>query len=182
MVNILPKKEQHELITAYYARLASTFLILAALVILIGGALLAPSYILLSESTAASERFTQAVTQTLTLKNKSANTSVLPALSEQARLVGQITRPPELPGLLSGILAAQSKNIQLSKIDISFDQSTPGAGMLALTGTSASREALVAFVDALKKNAAFAGASVPVQNLAGDTDIPFTLSFAYSLP
>lgn len=180
MVNILPKKEQNDLVTAYYTRLGSAFLILATLAVVIGGALLAPSYILLNDSASASERFTQAVTQTLSLKSKTGGEDTLSSLSEQTTLVNQLTRPPQIPALLSGILAAQGKNIAITKM--SFLLEGTGTGTLNLTGTAVSREALVAFVDALKSNSAFANAAVPVQNLAGDSDIPFTLSFAYKLP
>jgi hypothetical protein len=179
MVNILPKEDQRTLTIAYYTRLATAFLLVGAIIVVIGGALLAPSYILLSDSSASSQRFTDALNQTLSLKSKSNNTADLAALTEEAALINQNIQPPELGTLFSGISAAQGKNITIEKF--AFTLKNDGSGTVSISGHAARRESLVSFVDALRKNTVFQGVSVPVENLAGDTDIAFMLPFSFKL-
>lgn len=179
MVNILPKKTQHELSAMYYARLFGTFLILVAVMIGIGAGVLTPAHFLAKEEAEASKRYADALQQTLTLSDASSSGRMLPVLAEQIKVMKAYQRTPVLEPALDRIIDAIPTTVSVQKVGFKF--SADKDGTLTVAGTAKSRAALVGFVDTLKKDPLFKNVSVPVGDLVAETDLPFTMTLTIPL-
>lgn len=179
MVNILPKEVRDSLKARYYRGLFSTFFILATLIVLAGGALLAPSYLLSRDEAAGASRFTAALLETLSLRGDVGASRDLALLAAEANILGTYAEAPLSARTLEGVLQALPRNVVLSKIGI---DATGETKMISLSGMAQNRAALIDFVNALRDNTAFAGVSVPVANLAQENDIVFSFSFSLQQP
>jgi Tfp pilus assembly protein PilN len=176
MVNILPHKSQNELRAMYYSRLFGTFFLSTGVVIIIGAAVLIPSYFLAQEEADASRRYADALQQTLTLGEGSSSGKMLPVLAEQVGLMKAYQADPAIAPALKRIIGVLPDEVSIRRISFTFLSITDGR--VTLNGNAETRAALLAFVDVLKKDAQFKGVTVPVADLVADTDLPFTLSFS----
>lgn len=176
MVNILPKDAQNKLRTLYYLRLLSMFLFLTALAFAIGAGLLAPSYMLARQEADAAKEYSTALQQTLALKEAAGASAGLTVLSEELSLMKTYQAQPAVAAALSALIAKLPKGVSISQVLIA----PPGAadGKMGVSGNAKTRAELLAFVSALQGNPLFSGVTVPVSDLAGDTNLSFTLTFA----
>ncbi|MBX9765328.1 PilN domain-containing protein [Patescibacteria group bacterium] len=178
MVNILPHKTQNELRFMYYARLFGTFFLVGAFVIGIGAGVLVPSYFLAQEEAEASKRYAEALKQTLSLSEGGAAGKSLPVLAEQVNVMKAYSEDAALALALERIVGAIPDNVSIRKMSFRFPSASEK--IVTLNGNAATRSALIAFVDALKKDPLFKGVVVPVSDLVSDDDLPFTLTFSFA--
>lgn len=176
MVNILPHKTQNELRLMYYSRLFGAFFLAAAFVVVVGAGVLIPSYFLAQEEADASKRYAEALSQTLSLSEGSSAGKTVTTLAEQLTLMRAYRAEPALARGLATVVSGIPDDVSIRKLSFKF--TTAAEGEVEITGNAETRAALIAFVDALKKESLFKGVSVPVADLVSDTDLPFTLRFA----
>jgi Tfp pilus assembly protein PilN len=177
MVNILPENARRELKTAYYMRLAAFSLCALAAAVIAGGALLVPAYLLAKNEADAAGRVDAALAQSLSIKEKEGPGKTLAVFTEELNLLNRYDYRALMPQLFSSVLAELGDGITLSKISFTFSSDTEGKA--ALSGRSKTRSDLVAFVNALQKNPLFQGVSVPVSDLATETNLEFVLQFSF---
>jgi type II secretory pathway pseudopilin PulG len=178
MVNILPHKTQNELRIMYYARLFGTFFLTAACIVGIGAGVLIPSYFLAQEEAEASKQYAAALQQTLSVSEGGSAGKAVPILAEQVTLMKSYGKDAALAPALTRIVGAIPDDVSIRRMGFKFPNT--GEGVITLNGNAQTRAALIAFVDALKKDPLFKGVSVPVSDLVSDDDLPFTLSFSFS--
>ena len=77
-----------------------------------------------------------------------------------------------LRGVLEEVLAVRPKGVQI--LTIGMKRGAPG--VIALSGTTSSRDDISAYRAALEKNPRFTGVSVPIGVLAGTSDDRFTMT------
>ncbi len=176
MVNILPKDAQNKLGTRYYLQLLSMVFFLVAVAFAAGAGLLAPSYLLARQEADGAKEYSTALQQALTLKQSAGAGAEMLALSEQLKLMKAYQANPAVAGALSALVAKLPKGVSITKIFIL----PPGTsdGKIGIEGRAKTRAELLAFVSDLQANALFKNVAVPVSDLAGDTDIPFSLTFS----
>ena len=175
MVNILPKDDQKKLHLLYYLRLATAFLFLVAFMFLIGAALLAPSYLLARDEANVAKEYTTALQQTLELKESVGAGAALTSLAEEIALMKTYQSQPAIGDALAAITTKLPKGVSVSKILIT--PPVTAEGKIGLVGTAKTRAELLAFVSVLQENPLFTKVTVPVSDLAGDTNLPFSLTF-----
>lgn len=175
-INLLPQKEQKRLRRVYLARLFTLLFVLASGVIVVGSGLLAPSYFLSKNTVDSSERYVQALEETVGLKERAGVTEKVSKLAEQVRILNDLNTKPVSPRLLEDILEAKSSNIVITSI--AFSGGAEPA--FSLSGVSETRAGLLQFVDALKENSRMSGIDIPVSQLALDENLPFSIEGIYS--
>lgn len=180
MVNILPKKTQHALTARYYANLAATFFVFVGLAVLVGGGLLAPSYLLSLEEAKSAERFKNAVLERLTILGDTGASRDVSVLAAEVDLMNEYHRAPLSDRIFSSLLAALPQSVSLNKMSFTADDAR--RGRIDVSGTAATRVSLLEFVNALQANMFFRDVTVPVADLARDTNISFSFSFSYQTP
>ncbi len=178
MVNLLPQDAVARLRTRYYARLSSAFLLLVLLVFVLGTVFLLPSYFLSQGAADASARYLAAAQQSATVREHAGATGALATLAEQVLILKQYQGAPVVVPAISEITGVIPKGILVSKI--AFGKREDGTASLTVAGTAATRATLLAFVDALKAGGRFSGVSVPVSQLASDSNIDFSLTFGFA--
>jgi hypothetical protein len=113
----------------------------------------------------------------LSIKEKEGPGKTLAVFTEELNLLNRYDYRALMPQLFSSVLAELGDGITLSKISFTFSSDTEGKA--ALSGSSKTRSDLVAFVNALQKNPLFQGVSVPVSDLATETNLEFVLQFSF---
>ena len=180
MINLLPDPAKHSLRMAYYERLAIVFCILAACAVFAGAALLAPSYFLARADANAAQNYLVASSQALTGGGTAGATQTLAQLSEQISLMKSYPRAPHVAEILSQVTNHLPVGVFLTRISVTPGSSGPDT--ISVSGVAQTRDELLAFADALKSLPAFSGVSVPLSQLAGETNVTFSLSFTSSQP
>ncbi|MBV9349529.1 MAG: PilN domain-containing protein [Patescibacteria group bacterium] len=177
MVNLLPYKARRSLSFLYYARFGTVLLAALAIAVLASAALLVPSYLRATAEADAAARYLSA-SQKADAGNALGANSGLALISEEADILKTYPRSPEVAEALSLVTAQLPKGVTLNNIAI-----TPGdaGGTMALSGIAVDRESLLSFVSALQKISAFSAVAVPVSALAGESNVPFTLTFPFTL-
>lgn len=180
MVNLLPEITQQKLSALYWTRLAALALFLLSLAGIIGVAGLLPSYFIASAEADAAAHSLAASQQALQLGEKGGAPGTLALWTERVALLKDYPRPPLAASALSTLTAGLPPGVTFSKIVLTPEDGAHGT--ISLSGKAATRDALLAFVKELQGKSAFSGVSVPVADLATETDVPFSLSFSFSLP
>ena len=175
MVNLLPVQNQTRLSRTYYIRLATTFLSVAAVVLFVGGLLLAPSYLLARDEAESAKRYLSALDESAGLRERSGALSVVAELKEGIDLSKLFAEPATTADALSAITAHVSGGLHIGKIV--FGKTEEGQVSISVTGVADTRTNLLSFAESLKADAFFEGVTLPVSQLAQDADIEFTLRF-----
>ena len=171
MVNLLPKTEKKNLKISYYTRIVTVLFILLSSVFFVGGALLVPSYFLSKNTAESSQRYVQALEETVGLRERDGVTDEMRALSEKTRLLREFGTTGYSSELFEEILNVKSSKVIIASIAFS------GSGEVAfsLSGVSEDRASLLSFVGSLKDNQKITGVDIPVSQLAIDEDLPFSI-------
>ncbi len=177
MVNLLPNSAERAVVWRYRLRLVTLVSLMAALAAFLGGLLLLPSFFLARATADAGLRYADALDQTVGLTNRAGAADTLAALSERVRILDQYAAAPVTPSIIAPLVGALSSSITLTAIDIG--RTDTGADV-SVTGSAKTRDGLLAFANALHGVGGFSNVSLPVSQLAADTDIPFTISFTFT--
>ena len=177
MVNLLPQKEIRALKRVYYVRLVTTLMFLASLALVVGGILLAPSYVVSGRAAESAERYLAAIEETTSLREKAGVSDTVRALSERLRILDSLIAQPSGVAALDAILAERTSGIRIT--GIGFAKGESDAVGVAIAGVASNRTTLLAFVDELRAAGTFGGVEVPVSQLAQDANIPFSINATY---
>lgn len=181
MVNVLPTKKQTSLRIDYYLRLFSLLCVGAAVVVLLGGVLLVPSYFASKNQADAYERFRDALEGSVGLKERSQVVNAVETLNERVRLVNAYSDSAFSKIFFESLLSESVSGISIKTI--SFTRG--GEGMRAAVGIGGSadtREDLLAFVDLLRNNPSFSDVTVPVSQLVVEENATFSIQTVYEKP
>ncbi|GEM_PF-1470391 len=179
-VNLLPDAAKQSLTSGYYFSLATLLFFFIAVAALAGAAILAPSYLVAKSGEQSALQILDSTEKTLGLKEKNgANAGVL-ELVERVKILGAYEYRPAVMPVLSAIGTHVTKNISVRIVKMKKSES--GKGTVTISGVAATRVALLAFVNALKTERIFTAVSIPVEQLAGESDIEFTLTFPFAIP
>jgi hypothetical protein len=162
MLNLIDDKGSALLRTHYRKRLATAAAWLVFILCLAGLAGLAPAYFLGRADLALLKASTENAAAP-------AAAAALASTTEELNLVA--SSPSLIEPFIAEAVSAKVPGVSISDFSFSLSPAT-----LQITGISSDRTALVDFVSALEAEPNFSSVDLPVDNLAKDSDIPFTIS------
>lgn len=174
MANLLPAAERARVRGERYTRLGVYALLAVFLSILLGGVLVLPSFFVVKsrEKTLIAQR--DALTKLIELKRGSTAGVAINDLKDRLALLEKALVAPSAHDLFIDIIGRLPAGVVIW--DYTFKRETSGTVTATLAGRAATREALLAFGDALKQSGRFGPVDIPVAALARSENLPFSLS------
>lgn len=173
MVNVLPQATKRSHARRYYAHLVAVALFLTAGVFFVGGALLIPSYLLSTTQADSYERYRDALSGSIGLKEREKTEIVVLSLAERLRILSVYSERGRVVDALASVLARQPEEIAITGIAAGR---ADGGFTISLQGVAETRSDLLAFVDTLRENTALVNVTLPVSQLVVEQEVPFSIS------
>lgn len=175
MINLIPPTAKKSILREYWLRVLSVWFAVWSIALLIGVAVLVPSYVLIvSQVKVYSESATKASQKILDFENVSKD------LVRSSQLAGTLLsglKDPRMSDYTARFKELQSSGISISKITVS--RAEVGLGPAQLSGEAKNRQALADFRDRLRAQPEVSAVDLPISNLAKDKDIQFSLSVTF---
>jgi len=172
MINLIPPQARSQITAEYWVRVVTVWLFLLAVIAVLAGAFLLPSYVLVTSqvrSFAAQAEIAKAL-----VAEGDGTARVLVVASEQARLLLEIEKTERFTTIIEAVKAAASNGIELNGYD--FSRTTNAIAPVQVSGTAITRQAFATFRDALLEQSTIATVNLPISNFAKDRDIDFSLT------
>lgn len=171
MINLLPPEGKKRVLTNYWIRVASVFLVLIGCSFLITTALLLPTYFYLSfQGNALSRNFTtvEAGSETYATLEKEINLAndISDVLLDEKIYIDVTEVTDQVMGFTSDKISISS--VSISKTDGYISE-------VRVIGRAADRSSLLGFRDTVEAHELFSEVDLPLSDLAKDQDIPFSL-------
>lgn len=177
LTNLLPIERQEQLVREYRFRLGTVSLLIFSLLACVAGVLLIPTYMYLTATAHMKETQLAGLTSKLSSTNEVTIASRLVVLSSNAEALALLSQRPPVSSLVRTVLAISRPGILL--IGFTHTAGTgKNSGILTLSGTAGTREALRNYQLALEKAPFARSADLPVSVYAKDANIPFTITLA----
>lgn len=182
LTNLLPIERQRRLSRDYILRAGVVVAIFLAGLTLVAAVLLIPTFVLLEQSEDAKKMQLANIESSLSSANEAEFSSRLSALSDNVAILMNLSKAPSVNAIIREILAIPHPGITISGFTYSPASSTnkDSAKTLAISGSSATRDALRSYQLVLQKAPLVLSASLPVSAYAKDSDIAFTITVALS--
>lgn len=174
MFNLLLNKDKIFLLREYKSRVAVVIVCLASGVVAIGIVLLIPSYVwthVLLQSSA------DRLADLKQVQAGAASADLQRTLLEGKRSIAMLSgsQPLDMTGLIKSLTETRVKGIKISDVEYAQDVNTASIPKIQISGIAATRQNLLDFTDALKKNAHFSGVNLPLSSFVKDKDIEFSI-------
>lgn len=179
LTNLLPPERLRALAWDYRFRIGVVAIVLTTILVLAAAALLVPTYVFLNISAAAKEEHLANIASTYSSAEEIALLSRLAALSSDTAALAALSHTPSISAIIRATLSIPRSGITLS----GFSYVPPlgkNSGVLTISGTSGTRDALRSYQLALQGAPFARSASLPVSAYANDTDIAFTITVTLS--
>lgn len=177
MINLIPPIAKKNVAREYWVRTLSIWAILCALSLAVFAVLLVPTYVLLSRQL---DGLALEIIQLDDENDAARHTEIVREVRAANILATQLTSQTDVPSastVLAEIEDAQTRSIMISGFVYARDAQT--ITNIEVRGIAETREALVAFVDALRRNPKILHAEVPVGDLAPERSLPFSLTVTF---
>lgn len=175
LTNLLPLERQRVLSRNYYLRLAVIALWFASALTFVSIVLLLPTYILLTDSALAKERYLATVESTLSSADGTTLSARLTSLNNAVTALATLAQAPSVSEIVRSILAMPRPGITLSTF-VYTPPTSKAPGTVVISGMSASRDALRNYQLALEDAPWSKSAALPVSAYAKDRDITFSIT------
>lgn len=170
MINLIPPQGKTLVKNEYIVRVVAVGCLSVAVALIISTIALLPAYVLFSSAYAVTP-----LAGTEDAHTERATAEVERSLNEATAFAEQLQKTTgslATLDILTHIESAVSPAIVLEN----FIFSEEGGAVIRARGTATTRESLRKFIETLKRDAFFADASVPVSDLARDTEVVFTVT------
>ncbi|MBI5405651.1 hypothetical protein HY972_01265 [Candidatus Kaiserbacteria bacterium] len=179
LTNLLPSERRDALMRDYYVRLAVVATWFASSLIIVSMALLAPTYVFLAANARSKEAHLANVVSTLSSAGDAALSARIAALSKNAAALSALAQASAASKIVRAALAIPRPGVALSGFAFT-PKSAKGPGVLSISGTAATRDALRGYQLSLEKASFARSANLPVSAYAKDSDIAFTITVTLS--
>lgn len=176
MINLIPPDARSRIVTEYWVRVVTVWLLLLAVAATVVGALLFPAYVLVTSQVNLST--TEADVARARVGEHDVTTKVLDAASEEARLIAVGAQDPRLTQVVEVIEEIIPAGVAAGSYTVT--RQGGGVAPVILRGTATTRAALAAFRDSLLAHPRIARVDLPISNFAKDRDITFTVTLTIS--
>lgn len=175
LTNLLPLERQRQLSREYFSRLSVVGILLLTLLVAVAAVLLVPTYVFLAKSSSVKGERLATISSTLSSVDETALSTRLNALSNNAATLAALSDTSSASVIIRSLLAIPRPGITLSGFAYTptIDKKP---GTLAITGSSATRDALRSYQLALQSTSFAVSADLPISVYAKDTDIAFTIT------
>jgi hypothetical protein len=177
MTNLIPPESKKQLIRLYLIRVVSAWAILWAAALFIGALLMYPTYLLISGISAAYEQTAAGVIERTEAYDKMV--VELDKSNQEAKAIVRATDQVKLSALLLDIWSVNGQGIEISGVQLS--RGAQGLAPIGLTGEAADRQALASFRDRIESLPYVEQVNLPIENLAKNQDIGFTITVTVNL-
>lgn len=175
LINLLPPERQRALAKEYFIRLGVVAALLLTVLTVAAGILLLPTYVFLSQNTAAKRAQLTSVESVLSSADEEAMSGRLAALANEASRLVVLEREPPASAIIRAVLDIPRPGVVLSEFRyVRAEGKAPE--MLAVSGTASTREALRSYQLALQGAPFTSAANLPVSAYAKDSNISFTIT------
>lgn len=175
LTNLLPLERQHALSRDYYLRLGVVVVLLLTVLVSVAAVLLLPTYVFLVKSSSVKEDRLATIESTLSSIDEAALSARLNVLSTNTAILAALADTPSASVIIRTMLAIPRPGITLSGfVYTSTVDKKPGT--LAVSGSSATRDALRSYQLALQNTPFTLSADLPISVYAKDTNITFTVT------
>lgn len=171
MTNLIPPEAKKELVRLYWIRVVSAWAILWSVALCVGVLLMYPTYLLISGTSAAYSDTAADVTE----RTESFNTMLaeLDKSNQEAQRIIQSAEDVTLSALLTDIWSVNGSGIDIAGIQLS--RGAQGLTPITLRGEAVNRQSLAAFRDRIEALSYVEQVDLPIENLAQNQDIDFTI-------
>jgi hypothetical protein len=172
MINLIPPQAKKSLMIEYWVRVASTWLILWSITLIVSTIILLPTYVLIG--TQVSVYKTSAEEASLKVASYKDVSRSLVNASQRARILVDESGLADISEFITLIEGLQGSEVELSQINLNRIEN--GFDPMIVSGTAADRQALASFRDRLLAEEKISSVDLPISNLARDKDIQFTIT------
>lgn len=172
MANLIPQAAKRSITIEYWVRVVSVWFVLFGVAALTLAVLNAPIYLLIKNQLQThSSLFSDANEQNTSYEKIEAE---IVAANDNATLLISMRNSDAVVPYIMQIESLSNERITLKSFNVS--RKGTAVSSVSLTGVAVDRASLVAFSRAIEDSEAFLEASIPLSNLAKDSDIPFTIT------
>lgn len=175
LINLLPPERQRTLSKEYFLRLGVVVIIFVTVLALAAALLLLPTYVLLAASARAKQAHLATIEASFFSTEGTALSVRLAALSASAATLAALARAPSGSAVIRTALAVPRPGIVLSDFSYTPAEGT-ARGMLVISGTALTRDALRGYQLALSSAPFAESAHLPVSAYAKDSNIGFAIT------
>lgn len=181
MINVLPIDDRREIKKEYFKRLATTSLVLFAVVFAMATIMLLPTMIFLSDHEKIHQREMEYVNAKLNASGISGIKPLVDDLNKKINMLSETSGFVNTSRTISELLSLSVQGIKINSFSINIDGNKE---VFSVAGQSATRRDLLNFVENLKKCKArvaddcipFENVVSPVSNILKDKDISFSIT------
>lgn len=176
MINLIPPEGKKNVKLEYWTRVVSVWLFLLSAALLTGTALMVPLFVLTNgqlEAIANEQRKSVETEE----QHEEAQRLIREANEIGKKLVDNSTNVP-LTKIVESIDTETTKDIAIKNISINYDDEKNVK--IQVQGIAATRASLATFKNDLEAAPLFSFATIPISDLARDTDLPFAVTIELS--
>jgi hypothetical protein len=174
LTNLLPLDRTKKLSQEYLVRIAVIALALLTLLVLIHSALLAPSYIYLSEELATRKAHLEGIASSFASSKEETTQSRLVALSAHSEALLSLVNASKASAAVRSVLSVPRGGVAISGVALTFAES--GGGIVRISGIAPTRESLRNYHAQLSALPGISKADLPLSVYAAESDLPFLIT------
>jgi hypothetical protein len=171
MINLIPPTAKRAMRREYWQRVVFVWLILLSGVLLLIGVLTAPSFVLVQSQLQAYELQLQSATAVASSQDEL--TDVITTTNTQTQIAYAAGELPNISQYIQAVTDLVGTEVTLSQFDVQRDGSL--VPEIVVSGIATSRVGLTQFSERIEADPIFTEANIPLENLAANENIPFTL-------
>ncbi len=176
LINLLPEDRVNAFRRGYFIRLATVTVCLLAILTIIHGIFLFPSYLALLQKKDVETRSLAEVDARLAGSKEQEIHARLSSLKGDATYLSRLSTVPSTSGTVRNMLAVPHPGISIINITVAFPTAGATSGKVSLSGTATTREALHTFNDTLSALPFVTGVDLPISSYAQESNIAFSLT------
>ncbi len=178
MINLLPASYKQSLKRMYYLRLVTTGFVLVLFIVLIAGALLAPSYILSAlRETSLNEKLAMLQQGESFDASKAMNATIADINKKVALFRADNSDTVISQDVISAVLSKIPSGISVTSV--TFGSNDTGGATVTIHGVSTDRKSLETFSINLRGYSHFSKVDFPISDFVKNKDIEFNITCTY---
>ena len=172
MTNLIPPTAKKELVRLYWIRVVSAWALLWSVCLLIGGALLLPTYVLIAGTSGAYSSTVASATERTEVYD--GMVAELELSTQKARRILQKSAEPQLSHFIEDVWKVNGQGVAVNSIKLT--RVPEGIGPIIVTGQANDRQTLAAFRDRIEALPYVGDVNLPIGDLAQNQDIIFSIT------
>lgn len=172
MINLIPPRAKKSLLVEYWVRVVTVWLLLCSLALILGAAVLWPTYVLIDGQVSVYEiSAAEASEKVADYKNVSKQ---LVQASQQAKIVMDERDSSLFSDYIELFESLQTVDISISQIKLG--RNGVDISPVTITGVASDRQALASFRDRLLQQEMVESVDLPISSLLSDKDSNFSIT------